>query len=92
MSKMYLTKMKNSKKYYGEIHSIKDHVIWRWNKKNDSILMGTVTLLLSLIVLEHRLLIHWDEKKKSSRIPPALLLSPDRADIDCGIDRLSSEI
>ena len=33
-----------------------------------------------------------DEKKKSSRIPPALLLSPDRADMDCGIDRLSREI
>ena len=33
----------------------------------------------------HRLLIHWDEKKKSSRIPPTLLLSPDRADMDCGM-------
>ena len=33
-----------------------------------------------------------DEKKKSSRIPLALLLSPDRADMDCGIDRLSREI
>ena len=32
-----------------------------------------------------------DEKKKSSRIPPALLLSPDRADMDCGIDRLYKE-
>ena len=33
-----------------------------------------------------------DKKKKSSCIPPALLLSPDRADMDCGIDRLSREI
>ncbi len=33
-----------------------------------------------------------DEKKKSSRIPLALLLSPDRADMDCGIDCLSREI
>ena len=39
----------------------------------------------------HRLLIYWDEKKKSSRIPPPLLLSPDRADMDCGIDRLYKE-
>ena len=33
-----------------------------------------------------------DQQKKSSRIPPARLLSPDRADMDCGIDRLSREI
>ena len=32
------------------------------------------------------------EKKKSSSIPLALLLSPDRADMDCSIDRLSREI
>ena len=33
-----------------------------------------------------------DLKKNSRRPPLALLLSPDRADIDCGIDRLGREI
>ena len=33
-----------------------------------------------------------DLKKKSRRLPPALLFSPDRADMDWGIDRLSREI
>ena len=33
-----------------------------------------------------------DLKKKSRRIPLAQLLSPDRPDMDWGIDRLSREI
>ena len=33
-----------------------------------------------------------DLKKKSCRLPPAQLLSPDRADMDCGIDSLSSQL
>ena len=33
-----------------------------------------------------------DLKKKSCRLPPARLLSPDRADMDCGIDSLSSQL
>ena len=33
-----------------------------------------------------------DLKKKSPRLPPARLLSPDRADMDCGIDCLSREM
>ena len=33
-----------------------------------------------------------DLKKNSHRPPPALLLSPDRADMDCDIDRLSREM